>query len=881
MKLKRFLLAVGVASSVLIASCGGGGGGGGGSIQPQSANINISGIVDGQDLFSSSQSGGGQSLQPQQTTNGGKFIIKDARVTIESSDGDEKRFKTGEDGKFFIPSLKVNPNGGWIKITVEKEGFARYEKVLKYNDPKEINGLVMEALLDPIKNTKVIPLTDQLNLTSQQTGNPEDDFVSIAVVKDPSTNKQQILSGQELKTQLRKNSNLITVWQLDINKQLLKQQNITALIANVNNYDPTNTEHMKKFPTDINQDGQKLVSAGFDFVDVRDQSGNTFTLQADQGVKLPGVKSQEYPEKYRVWKSIDGSLIKCDEKRDKEGVQIGFYYMYQGSWRRLGYATIYDKKSKNPVTSIDQISPTETYYAIVTDQDVQDEIALNNYFNFDYVLGACQEDVKSYDIEVKLVDQDGDPVDGYVNIYYGNIYAYGPANKKITLITNDNTLEPSKLIIYYRTYFDYKYINGSGYCKTDNNNSNYYICEIPVTNPYKCTVKGKVVEVVNGKKKPLDSLYVFSNISLSSAITNADGSFTLEKVKCNQDGDLYIYYYGSDTTAKFNVNGVKDKDYNEISDNSRTVDLGEIPIPRKNNPPVAYAWSYTSTVEAGKQLYLYGYGYDPDGDQITYKWSDNCGGTFTYDKTDTLKQNPIWTAPNTPGECKITLTVSDEFGESSEATIDITVTEVFVYLDILYAYPEKYSVKTGKQLRLYSSAVAYDSSGNPVPITYEWSDNCGGTFTYDETDTLKQNPIWTAPSTPGTCKITLTVRNNVNSRISASKSFDVKVTSNNPPVINTISANPSMVEPGGKVNLYSYASDPDGDQITSYSWTDNCGGKFNNPNAQNPTWTAPNTPTDKCTITLTVSDGEASGTKTVDVSVNEKTANTNIKIQKK
>jgi hypothetical protein len=169
-----------------------------------------------------------------------------------------------------------------------------------------------------------------------------------------------------------------------------------------------------------------------------------------------------------------------------------------------------------------------------------------------------------------------------------------------------------------------------------------------------------------------------------------------------------------------------------------------------------------------------------------------------------------------------------------------------------------------------------------MQVSYSWSDNCGGTFTYDKTDTLKQNPIWTAPSTPtDKCTITLTVSATDNNKISKTISFDVKVTSNNPPVINTISANPSMVEPGGKVNLYSYASDPDGDQITSYSWTDNCGGKFDNPNAQNPIWTAPSTPTDKCTITLTVSDGEASDTKTVDVSVNEKTSNTNIKIQKK
>ncbi|WP_299227594.1 hypothetical protein [Sulfurihydrogenibium sp.] len=610
MKLKRFLLAVGVASSVLIASCGGGGGGGGagggGSIRPQSVNINISGIVDGQDLFNSSQSAGGQSLQTQQTTSGDKFIIKDALVTVESSYGDKKQFVTSEDGKFFIPDLKVNPNGGWVKITVEKEGFARYEKVLKYNDPKEINGLVMEALLDPIKNTKVVNFSgNELNLTSQQTGNPEDDFVSIAVVKDPSTDKQQILSGQELKTQLRKNSNLMTVWQLDINKQLLKQQNITALIASVNNYDPTKPEHMKKFPSYENDKGQKLVSAGFDFVDVRDQSGKPLTLKANQGVTM-GVKSQEFPTSYRVKRSISGNLIKCDEDLNKNGVQIGLYYMYQDTWRFLGYATIYDSSGNTP-TSISSISSTGTYYAIVTDQDVKDEIALNNYINFDHVLTACQITKFSFDIEVDLIDENGNPVDGYVDINYDNNYTYGSANKKIKFegITADENKDPKNLIknvnIYYWTYYDYKSIKGS-VCNPDGNNPNYYICKITVVNPYKCTVTGKVVDE-NGKG--LANKYVYSDISLSSAVTGTDGSFKLEKVKCNQDGTLYAGYYYSNSNRNFNVNGTTDIN-NEQSDDSKTAVLKDIQY--KNSPPVAYAWVWTSTVESGKQLYLYGYG---------------------------------------------------------------------------------------------------------------------------------------------------------------------------------------------------------------------------------------------------------------------------------
>jgi hypothetical protein len=356
---------------------------------------------------------------------------------------------------------------------------------------------------------------------------------------------------------------------------------------------------------------------------------------------------------------------------------------------------------------------------------------------------------------------------------------------------------------------------------------------------------------------------------------------------------LYAGYYSNNNINKrnFNVNGTRDFDERSDDSNTKTADLGDIKY--ENSPPVAYAMSGISIVKTGGTLLLSSYAYDLDGDSITYSWSDDCSGKFDNPNT----QNPTWTAPSTPGNCTITLTVSDGKGGQGKATTDITVTQSFVYLNISYAYPEKYSVKIGKPLRLYSYASAnyLDSNNkvNSIQPTYRWTakdsngNNCG---TFD--DSTKPNPTWTAPNTPNTsCKITLTVSttDSNNNQISKSKSFDVKVTSNNPPVINTISANPSMVEPGGKVSLYSYASDPDGDSIT-YSWSDNCGGTFTYNNTdtlkQNPIWTAPMLDPQKetektCTITLTVSDGEASDKKTVTISVNGKTADTNIKIQKK
>ena len=77
--------------------------------------------------------------------------------------------------------------------------------------------------------------------------------------------------------------------------------------------------------------------------------------------------------------------------------------------------------------------------------------------------------------------------------------------------------------------------------------------------------------------------------------------------------------------------------------------------------------------------------------------------------------------------------------------------------------------------------------------------------------------------------------------------------------------NPCTVEPGGTSNLTATGTDPDGDPIT-YQWAAPQG-SFNNANAANTIWTAPNQP-GNVAATVTAQDGRggsATGSVTVQV----------------
>jgi hypothetical protein len=94
-----------------------------------------------------------------------------------------------------------------------------------------------------------------------------------------------------------------------------------------------------------------------------------------------------------------------------------------------------------------------------------------------------------------------------------------------------------------------------------------------------------------------------------------------------------------------------------------------------------------------------------------------------------------------------------------------------------------------------------------------------------------------------------------------------------PPIITSLTANPTSVQVGGQSTISIQASDADGDPLT-YEWSATCGTLSSTTGAGNKTWTAPST-VSTCTVTATVTDPSgANATAHVDIEVTPESSTT-------
>lgn len=165
------------------------------------------------------------------------------------------------------------------------------------------------------------------------------------------------------------------------------------------------------------------------------------------------------------------------------------------------------------------------------------------------------------------------------------------------------------------------------------------------------------------------------------------------------------------------------------------------------------------------------------------------------------------------------------------------------------------------------AAVTLDGTGSADPdgdtLTFAWTQTAGTAVTLTGPDSA--SPTFAAPTTAGTLTFELTVSDG---KASATDTVDVSVGGANQPPIANAGPNQS-VQAGDTVTLNGTgSSDPDGDTIT-YAWTqvpDTVAVTLNGANTATPTFTAPSF-TGTLTFQLTVSDGQASATDTVDIGV--------------
>ncbi|MDP2167903.1 MAG: PKD domain-containing protein [Thermodesulfovibrionales bacterium] len=875
---KKYLLAIVISSALalVLAACGGGGGGGGGGATSGSStsSVSISGLVG---------SGGGGSSSSGASLRGSaiseaSFLIG-SKVTIKSYDTsgnllDEVQTTTISGGAF-NGNIKVVSTGGYITVSAVSDGFTHYEKTFKYSSLSDLEGLNILAEIDPVL-TKVIPIAQAGNFTSAS----GDDTVSIAIVKNSRGEKQILTNSSEIKSAAADGSSVI--WQLDMPRRALLAANITSVKVNANNYDPSNEDDSRRFPSNVDASGNTLISTGFDFIDVRDQNGQPIKLSTSS---VSGI-STSATVTYKVKRQIPNcTLIIKDEDTVKPGVQVGFYFLRDGKWRKLGNATLYvDNNPKDGtiddselMSNVGDCAALNLPYAIMNQTDITDLDFSNNWWNLDYVaigtintgcLTGVVNSVKSDGTMEPLKGQYiylsdltvGGTTKGGFRSSYGTTKQNGSYNIEFTYT---DALSNPNATLNYSNPFTWSWTTISNSLSDSNKDAQgCYVLNLQIADPYSCKVKG-VVYKPSGTAPANDRLIFVSQPNTwygqKWKRTDDNGAYDID-VACNTEYTMKLggteKAFIADGIANAVGNNAAGKPYHESTDTGTVVTMKDITL--ANNLPSVYASAWDTRVFEGGKVPLSSWGSDPDNDPLTYTWSDTCGGVFNT-TSPYSSQYPQWTAPVVIANgtvCSLTITANDGQGGTGTASVDIQVSKIGNRAPVITSILSPMFMKVNASARITSNS--YDPDINNT-LTYGWSDNCSGAFS----NAVAQNPTWTAPGTGSSCTLTLLVTDSPGGA-TASRNAYITVLANRAPVIQSINA-PSPVAKKKTVQLYSSANDFDGDALT-YSWSDNCSGAFSSTTAQNPTWTAPPA-SGTCIITLNVSDSQASASQSKTVSV--------------
>ena len=249
-----------------------------------------------------------------------------------------------------------------------------------------------------------------------------------------------------------------------------------------------------------------------------------------------------------------------------------------------------------------------------------------------------------------------------------------------------------------------------------------------------------------------------------------------------------------------------------------------------NNPPVISSISVVPSVVAPDAAsVLTCFAHDPDNPVLAYEWNP-ASGTIT--GTGAAVN---WTAPAATGTYTVSCVVADGEGGTDSETVSIIVSSLPIILS-LNAEPNTISTSATSALRCEALAAAGGA------LTYNWAAG-SGTITGTGSQVT-----WSPPVSTGAYTISCEV---VETGI-GSVTRSLNVTVNNPPVISSVTASPTVVSTAAVSVITCHVTDPD-NPVLFYTWTPSSGSISGTGAAVN--WTAPLS-SGIYTVTCEVSDGE-------------------------
>lgn len=679
--LKRFLFISALSVfPALIYSCGGGGGGStpttnAPTIQTTSSNLGGKVIAENPEVST-------QSLPSDL-----KVLVE--AVSINSKGEEIDRKVTEAQNGYFSVNLKLDNNGGKIILTASAEGFNKGTKTIEYTNPSDLKNLNIAIEINPVK--QVIVQVPSINIPAAQSAN-KGEFIKIAFFKDKNGITKTAV-GDQIKALAANGYKLILEMGIPVSKL---QEGTSALKISYKNYDPSNPDDYNNFPGENTVDGKKLVSFGFDWLDIKDANTgkSPFSKISSQ------IARSDLGEYYRILRYVDCTQLNkikkalgtLDEDPNKPGIQFTFwaYAWDKGGWVKAGQGTFVNSYIDNYYIQGEDEDKIDTAWDYIIKNGCVNQEGATVNLNGNSVNVSCQDN--------NVIVDEGDICKGNTNTYvvvsvtnpdlqWKNLDYIKPANEKIPEVSCNITINDEKgnpistwveakptndCMDWVGSYTDEKgqvTLKSSNYCANDNNKSpqakityydpinNKYVdyepnqtfgesckIKIPIQDINKCTVEGYIKDEETNKPKGYVSVWVYNdNWSVYRwGYTDNNGKYSI-KVPCATDLKLASYYNYDDryilNPYTFNVNGNVDVGKDETDDVNNIATLKDIKA--KNNPPYGYAWLSSSNVKQGSSITATLYAWDYEGDtpiQYIMKVYDE-NNNVVISKTGQIKDN--------------------------------------------------------------------------------------------------------------------------------------------------------------------------------------------------------------------------------------------------